>query len=306
MKIDQIYVGADGAQVNFKLGSGARPTAVFPIQKGGKYSSFLLDSGKVARVEGSRIAGIGIKRWLAEQGLVLASAGNKFAERLADYLDIQEGIKRVEDGHTQRAQQIQAAQAGKTVRIVPFSRDKEERTMIVDGDSRFSTHILSFDAGMSGACIRADNSALRAGGAYSEDASLIAGWVIQEGEDPADYPRPSDYGDLLETAAYVICNSGLAKLGARKHIEGSEPGMERGCMALDLPNGESIVVGSDAGDELAVRYLDASGQCVYERHGLENVRLGAAVGSIAAVIVRVAEMRAVQAKPAKRTKKVAA
>lgn len=308
MKIDQIYVGAEGAQVNVKLNSGARPTAIFPIQKGGKHSSFLLDSGKVAHVKGARINGIGIKRWLTEQGMVLANAGNKFAERLADYLDIQEGIKLVEDGQTQRAHQIQSAQAGKALHIIPFARDKEERTMAVDGDSRFSTHILGIGTGISGACVRADNSAYRAGsgGTYSADACLLDGWVIPEGEVPSDFPRPSEYGELLETAAYIICNAGLAKLGARKHIEGDEPGIERGSMVLDLPEGESIIVGVDAADELVVRYLDAFGQCVYERHGLEDVRLGEAVGSIAAVIVRVAEIRAAQAKPAKRSKKVAA
>jgi hypothetical protein len=305
MKIEQIYVGANGAEINLPLTGGAKPTAVFPPQNGVNKTLFLLDSGKIAQMKGARINGIGVKRWLAEHGLVPATAGHEAAERLADYLDIQEAVPLVEDAMTKRALAIQDTQIGKTLRIVPFDRSKKGRSIIVEGSAyRTVTTMLGFGVGISGACVRADNTAMRAGGAsYAADACLTEGWVVTEEEDIADFPQPSEYGDLLETASYVICNSGLAKLGARKHLEGEEAGTERGSMALELPEGESIVVGVDAMDELVVRYLDAAGQCVYERHGLEDVRLGAAVGSIAAVIVRVAEMRA--AKPAKRMKKAA-
>ena len=112
-------------------------------------------------------------------------------------------------------------------------------------------------------------------------------------------PRSTEYGGPIETAAYLIANSGLASVSGPMHVD-DKPDMSNpfpcGHMTLSLTNSvDEIEIGIDAGDELVVRYLRA-GAVVCQRQGLDTaggktIRLGDAIGSIAAILVHESLLR---------------
>src|SRR5690606_21648296 len=122
-------------------------------------------------------------------------------------------------------------------------------------------------------------------------------------------PRVSEYGGLIDMAAFILVNSGLASFAGRPHLEvndeESDGDFSRGRLVLRLKGGDSLQIGVDGIDVLVVQYI-REGQVVYARRGLIGVTVKDAVGSIAAALVRIAEIDTVALKSSRKRSTTAA
>jgi hypothetical protein len=289
MKLNNIYVAAGTASLDLTNG---KAIAAFPVRKGEDRSFFLLESGKIAVVKGSRVNGIGVKRFVQEAGFVLADKTDVRALKLADYLDCREGAAWVSEVSQLRAAELQKLWAGKTCAFVPFDEDKAVR--LVNVQAPRSSRLTRFDmeTGFTSGCVETE---YQPGSPFCSELGFGEGWLVGPGEDPSTYPRNTAYGGIVERAVYVIDNIGIATLEKQHLTMLGEAAPEdapnlRGELNLRLANSDDVVqVGIDAGDELVVNYI-REGSVVYSRSGLTQPRLGEVIGDIAAVIIRVREL----------------
>ncbi|MCA3058972.1 MAG: hypothetical protein ING60_04015 [Rhodocyclaceae bacterium] len=197
--------------------------------------------------------------------------------------------------------------AGKTCRYQPFDPDKETKLIQVSDNRGFQTMLISAEI-MAGVV----NGDYVAGDEYALSADLSAGWLVDMDTDIANLPRSTEYGGLIEHAVFMIVNSGIGKLNGSTSLQLDvhapvDASFPRGSMTIGLANSQDqLVVGIDALDQLVAQYI-RDGRIVYERTGLghqstQRLHLGVAVGSIAAVLVRVADL---DAAASKKTKKAA-
>lgn len=301
MKSQNIYVGINGAHIG--LNSGSKGIAVIPPNKGENFFFLFTDKGTLSQMKGSRLYGKAAKTWLKENGFALAQPGDESAARFADLLDVRAGLALVEEVGSNTANEIQLAQAGTTMRFVPFDAAKPLQDVVIEHYKGYITIVFDLQSGMSSPGIRIE---YKPGVNNMLQASLTEGWLVPVESDTSALPRGTEYGGVMEQAVYTICNCGLATLTGAKNLEINEASAEfeqfpRGVLEMALPNGDQVFVGSDAGDELVVDYRRA-GVSIYKRSGMEGLRLGEVVGSIAAVFVRVAELDAL---PVKKVKKAA-
>ena len=301
MKQEQIYVGINGATLTLTKG---KAVAVFPPRKGENGSYMLLESGQAVKVRGTRINGVGVPRYLKENGFALAEPGNVLAARLADLVDIQDGTDLVEAASQTRAAELQRQFAGQACTFVPF--DESQTSVSVQVLEPRGSQTISFDltAAFSSGTV---GIAYVPGGRLGSELALSAGWLVGPDGDAGSVPRNTEYGGLVERAVYIICNCGLGTLvGARNLVADDESPVDapypRGLLEFALANGDRVQVGSTGCDELEVVYRRA-GDVLYSRSGMTNARLGDVIGNIAAVMVRVGEM---DARPAKKAKNKAA
>ena len=300
MKASKIFVGKNNATLD--LTSGAKGVAVYPAQKGDKYSFILLDTGKMVPLKGSRIAGVGVARYLTESGFELAQPGNPLAERLADLLDMREGTILVEEASQARARELQSSLAHQVCTYVPFDADKEPVQVTVDAPGYFSTTVYDMNGfACAGVQLKFDRHATGVG----SSVTFHQGWLVGPEGDVAAVPRNNDYGGPIERAIFTMVNCGMGKLIGAQNLEMNdhEP-YPRGSLTMQLPSGDLLVAGINAIDELEVQY-QRDGATIYQRGGLEDMRFGAVVGSIAGVLVRVAELDAQAQAKVRKTRKAA-
>jgi hypothetical protein len=288
-----IYVAGPNG-VTLPLKSGA-VIAIRPVAKGEQYSLALTDAGRFVRLKEQRINGMGIERYMTNLGFVKAGAQDKHAMTLTDKIAVHDSIAFVEQASHQYAKILQSQFAGKRVTYVPFDLTKPIDTAdVASGDGLFVV-LLGLGIGISCGCVSVE---------YQTDArcksamSLADGWIVGPDDDPVAVPRATAYGGLIERAAYLIANTGLATVSRAMTVT-DEPGdpFPRGRMTLALTDStdstdstDYIEIGINGGDELVVQYRRAGGELVCERQGLEQMHperlcLGDAVGSIAAVLM---------------------
>jgi hypothetical protein len=302
MKTTKIFVGVNGAA----LGGFSSPVvAVYPVQKGGKESYMLLEGGKVGVLKGSRINGKGVPTFLLENGFELAQPGNPLAEQLADFVDTQDGQKLVSDATFKQCGEFQEKYAGKTCTLVPFDPARPVRTVDVEPARGIVTMIGDFETGFTSGAVK---TAYVPGSGDLDSIALTKGWLVGPEVDATTLPRVKD-DELIEHAVYTMCNSGLGTLvGEKQHLDENEhmpPNglFYKGPLQMALPNGDYLLVGGTSDDMLAVQYL-RNDAVLYQRVAhFSAPKLGALIGDIAAVLVRVAE---IDAQPVKKAKKKAA
>ncbi|WP_157643816.1 hypothetical protein [Burkholderia ubonensis] len=301
MKANNVYVGINGATLALSTGKGV---AVYPAMKGESKSYVLLDNGRVAVIKGARINGVGVARFLKENGFDLALPSDPMAVKLADYLDTQDGLELVESASIKKAQELQRELEGKTCTFVPF--DGERPSVEVFVTPREGYGVVSFDL-VNGFSSGTVETAFNVKSGLGSDLALSAGWLVGPTGDATKMPRNTEYGGPVEHAVFVMCNCGLGSVvGAPNLVMAGEDAGEdveypRGKLEMALNNGDHIRVGINGGDEPEVTYL-RDGVALYTRTGLYGTRLGEAVGAIAAVMVRVAELDAAQVKKPSRKK----
>lgn len=289
MKLNNIYVAPEGAEL--ALSSG-KAIAAFPVRKGEDRSFFLMESGKIAVVKGSRVNGVGVKRFVQEAGFVLADKTDVRALKLADYLDVREGTEWVSSVTQLRSAELQKLWAGTTCTYVPFDANKPVRQVTVTAPRGSRLTRFDLEDGFTSGCVETE---YQPGSPYCSDLGFGDGWLVGPGEDPTDYPRNTEYGGLVERAAFVIDNVGIATL-EKQHLtmagDGAVEGAVhlRGELNLRLANSDDVVqVGIDGGDMLVVNYIREN-SVVYSRMGITHPRLGEVIGDITAVIIRMREL----------------
>lgn len=304
MKINNIYVGG-----SLSLNSGAKALAAYPAQKGDKCSWVLLDSGHVAKIDGTRIERMAPANYLKANGWVLAQADDQNAMRLADELEIRAGKALVENASQCEAQRLWALHESQEVVLVPFEAEKPIVTAMVEARRGYITLYGDLSAGYTSAQIGLVFDPTRKD--FAMGYALGNGWLVTDMAQAELMPRVSEYGGPLERAAFIVCTSGLAKLVGDKNLVMADDAVEtdpfcRGKLTMALSNGDQLIVGADAGDEVLVHYV-RDDQVIYQRTGLANgsqLRIGDFIGAIAAAIVHVQDMDAAAAK--KQPKKKAA
>jgi len=274
----------------------SRGTAVAVCQpgKGEKKTYFLYSTGRTGHIEGARIQGVGVKRFFAEQGFELAGEQDPRAIKLADLMDVRRGLALVEEASRDRAQALQRELAGQRCLYVPFDAEQNRVEVTVSEPDYCTTTVLDLASGFSSGAV---STKVEKENGYRTSVTLSSGWLRPVSAESVRTPVSTEYGGIVEKAVYFIVNSGLGVLHASCHLEMDLRADEtsvfpRGLIPVDLPNGDVLEVGIDAVDELLVRYVRA-GEVIYQRCGLYDVRLGDAIGAIAAVLVRVADMDAV-------------
>jgi hypothetical protein len=301
MKTTKIFVGANGATLS---GFNAPVVAVYPVQKGGKESYMLFEDGKVGVLKGSRINGKGVPTFLMENGFELAQPGNAQAEKLADFVDTREGRTLVSDATFKKCGEFQQQFAGKTCTLVPFDPSCPVRKIDVEQGNGIVSMLGDFTTAFTSGTVKIAHVP---GSGDLDRISPTKGWLVGP-EGDANLPRVKD-DELIEHAVYTMSNSGLGTLvGEKQHLDENEhmpPNglFYKGPLQMALPNGDCLLVGGTSDDMLAVQYL-RNDAVLYQRVAhLTSMMLGAVIGDIAAVLVRVAEM---DAQPVKKAKKKAA
>lgn len=287
MKTSKIYVAQAGQ--GLALTSG-KCVAVYPCQKGETHSYVLMESGRMSSLKGARIQGVGVARFLTEHGFTLAEPGNELAAKLADLLDIREGTKLVEDASHKRAIQLQAELGGKKCTYVPFDEEASPKSISVQMSGHFTSTIMDLTSGLCAGAVQIDYDI---DNNLPSSLALNTGWIVAPEMDATNLPRNTEYGGTVELAVLTICNSGLGTLVGAQNLVMDELAPEtelfpRGKLTVALKNGDSLVVGIDALDEMNAQYV-RNGEVIYARTGLTELSLGKVVGAIAAVIVRVNE-----------------
>ncbi len=284
--------------------SRGKAVAICLPGKGEKKTYFLYSSGRSGYIEGSRIRGVGVKRFFAEQGFELASEQDPRAIQLADLMDVRRGLALVEEVSRNRAQSLQRELAGQRCLYVPFDAEQKRAEVTVSAPDYCTTTVIDLNAGFTSGAVSVQPEPENG---YRSSVTLSSGWLRPLSAQSTRTPVSTEYGGIVEKAVYFIVNSGLGVLHASCHLEMDLRADEtsvfpRGLIPVDLPNGDVLEVGIDGMDELLVRYVRA-GEVIYQRSGLYDVRPGDAIGAIAAVLVRVADMDA--APKAKSRKKAA-
>lgn len=308
MKLNKIFVGINGSSVQFS--SGARGVAVY-VASPGSTSYVLLADGTVSPLKGARVNGMGVAKYFASQNFELAKQGDASANRFADELDALEGDKLISTRTMAFAQQQEAKFDGQRCTAVPFSPDKPVRSVTVKAQQGSCT-VFDLRSGFHAGQVSVEHNG------DSRDTGMGVrmdeAWLVGPEGQPETLPRLTEYGGVIEHAVYVICNSGTGQLvGARNLGKTGDPVIDtafiRGALNVLLTNGDTLIVGIHAGDELGVQYRRA-GTVLYEREGLtgnsNELRLDHVIGAIAAAIVRAQELDADAAKKKRpRTKSVA-
>ena len=289
-------VGANGAPL--QLQSGARAVAIRPGRKGDS-TVLLLESGRLAVLEQQRINGVGIERFVQSAGFVPAPCGHPQGHRLTVLAAVREALALVEKESHKRSVALQKALGGQQVTYVPFDPEGAMEVTTVEPYRGVASLAIDLRSGICAGTVKVLPGAA-AEGLRRADISLAAGWIVPAGEDPALVPRNRGYGGLVELAAFIVANSGLARLAGPMNLVQDNDGPEdapfpRGQLGLSLPDGDRIVVGIDSGDELHVQYLRADDTLVCAQEGLETDRegrlaIGQTVGCIASVIVRARDL----------------
>lgn len=297
MKITQILVGFNGAHV--QMSSGAKMIAAMPPARGDKEFFGLFEDGKMRSIKGTRLAGVGVPRYLKENGFIEAPDGDQRAAKLADMLDQRQAIKMVESLGQEKAHQIRKTFGGQVLKFIPFDPAKEILDVEIAAPNGFVTSVLEFGTHLSEPQVETKF------GPHGSGVSLARGWLIESSKDQAAYPRNEEYGGLVERAVYALSSCGIGELvGAQNLLPNDESeSYARGRLDLMLPTGDFLTVGVDGADELHARYY-RNNACLHERRGLEGLSIGQAIGSIAAVLIRVQEVDAFVA-PKKPRKKAA-
>lgn len=297
MKVDNIFVGVNGATLHLTKGN---VIAALPPVKGAKTWFGLLESGEVVRINGSRVNGVSIPRFLKDTGFELAVRGDEAAEKLADAVAIQDGIELVQERSHTRALEIERELGGKVCTFVPFDETKPLASVQVEApDNIWSAALDRVNGFMSGAV----STKFDLSHTYGNELALIDGWIVGPDGDPSRMARNSAYGGTIERAVLSICNCGLGTLMGAEGVSAAEQTQfPRLLMDIALDDGDFLRVGVDGGDQLEVEYRRA-GKLLYSRSGLTKPRLGEAIGCIAAAMVRVREL---DAQPAKKKLKKAA
>jgi hypothetical protein len=297
MKATNVYVSTNGAMLD--LGMGRLGVAVLPARKGESYSHVVLKSGDFVRMKGTRINGVGVARYLAEHGFELAQPGNPTAERLADYVDVCDGVKLVEAAANDKGDYLQNVFAGKRCTFVPFDETKASAQVTLKAPDGWHTIVADLLEGFTAGNLKVE---YEVGCILETKVALSVGWLVGPDGDAAKLPRNKEYGGPLERAIYILCNSGLVSLvGNENLLLGADPDYPRGMMEVAFANGDRVRLVINA-DEPVVSYI-RDGEVLYSRSGMYDTRLPDAVGAIAAVLVRVAEL---DAQKVKRTRKMAA
>lgn len=296
MKKSEIYTGGILA-----FTSGETGIAVYPAQKGTSHSMVLTKSGKLVKMPGARIAGVGVPRYLQSNGFSLASPDDQAACDLADLLDMEDGVQLLEDASRRQAENYQAWLAGKSMKLVPYDAEKPVQQVAFRAVQSGVLTVAHLDAGLSLAGMRIEYLP-----SLGDSLDLLDGWVIGLDEDESASARNTEYGGSVELACYLLCNAGLAVLDGHKNLadgieEVADVPFPRGFLRMRVTDvrpeaaNDVLVVGITATDELEVVY-ERDGQAIYRRHGLQGVKMRKVVGSIAAALVRVREMDADVAK----------
>lgn len=302
MKATQIYVGINGATLSGF--SGGPIVAVYPAPKGKDKSHLLLETGKIGVLKGARIGGVGIPRYLKENGFELAKPGNEIAAKLADYLDVQEGSDLVSTALSNVAAELQQRLAGQTCNFVPFEHDKAVRQVEIEANCRSICMRFDLVSGFNSAMVK---TVYTPGSGYM-DVALSDGWLVGLDVDVTKLPRMTEEKQLIEHAVFAICAGGFGTLtGAQNLVWDENPAVDalytRGMLEIALVNGDRLQVGGTSDDLLATQYL-REGVVVHSRvDSFSAMKLGSVIGDIAAVLVRVAEM---DAEPVKKALKKAA
>lgn len=302
MKTSKIFVGVNGATLSFQ--SGVKAVAVYPIQKGGKKSYALTEGGKLINFPGSRINGVGIARFLKDNGFELAQPGNASAAKLADALDVLEGTELVSTAMSNRSNTLQKEFGGKTCTFVPYDPDQAIRQVEIEADRGYVSHMFDLESGFDAALVKT---------VYKRDCgfmdvSLSKGWLVGPEADASTLPRMNEVKELIEHAVFAICASGLGTLvGAQNLVENEEAlafGLfYKGPLEIALTSGDRLRVGGTADDLLAVQYLRNDIVLYSRMDSFSAPKLGSVIGDIAAVLVRVAEL---DTQPVKKAMKKAA
>ena len=313
MKTSKILVGINGATM--EMSSGAKVVAIYPAQKGKAESYLLMNDGKFSTLPGARINGVGVIRYFTERQFEVAPPGNEFAETLADMVDAREGRRLIEQQQSVFAKALESRYAGKVCTFVPFDKDKEPTVVTVNTSKSLTSTCIDLQQGFSSGMVSVEyNTEARD---CSMGVNLGNGWLIGPDDNPKDMPRHTEFGGPVEMAVFMVINSGLGILIGSQNLEIDENAQSderfcKGLMQLQLTSedskGDLLTVGINAGDELVVNYT-RKGNVIYERQGLignNALQLGAVIGAIAAVLVRVGEMSAVPVKATRaRTQKAA-
>lgn len=293
MKADKIYVGG-----RLSMANGAIAVAVYPAPKGEKDNYLLTDAGKLLRMAGTRINGVGVPRFLESEGFTLAKPGDAQAEKLATLLDAKEGLKLFEAATREQAHNNQSWLGSKTMKVVPYQPEKEPYNIFIEAPDGSSRVAADLSAGIS---VGAVNIAYRSGSSFTH--TVLQGWLLGENEPVSDEnaPRLTEYGGVVEHACYLLCAAFMAVLEGAKHLEDNieevkDVPFPRGFLRLrltdaSLTTSDYLVVGIDALDQLCVVY-ERDGQELYQRKTMTEPRLSDVVGDIMAAVVRVREMDA--------------
>lgn len=262
-------------------------------QKGEKKTYLLYASGRSGYLEGARIQGVGVKRFFAEQGFAPVAEEDPRAIKLADLMDVRRGLALVEEASRNRAQALQRELAGQRCLYVPFDETQERVEVTVSAPDYCTTTVIDLHAGFNSGAVKVQAEPENG---YRTSVTLSSGWLRPISAESTRTPVSTEYGGIVEKAVYFFVNSGLGVLHASCHLEldlkaDETSAFPRGLIPIDLPCGDVLQVGIDGVDELLVRYVRA-GQVIYERSGLYDVRLGDAIGAIAAALVRVMDLDA--------------
>lgn len=275
------------------LASQNHVVAIRPAARGEKKNWCLASNGRLVAFEGLRFGGVGIERYLLEHGYRLATDTDRDGVKLHTSLQVREGIEHVEQATVHRAQDLQKRLGGMTCTFVPFDPESAPIDVLVSEYEGIASFSFSLDAAeMNSGLVNVKDDRVF-------HVALTAGTLIEPGQDATTAPRSTAYGGIVELAAFIIANSGLARLGTDRALEVPRHGDDdelRGRMELLVgEDGDRVVVGIDGADELVVRYLRQ--ESVLARcDGLQEVNgrlsLRAAVGSIARIFIVVAELDA--------------
>lgn len=294
-----IYVLGEGAIPLMFTGGAA--VAIRPIAKGEKLSVVLLEHGRMTSFTDQRINGLGIERYIQSLGYVVAAVGDKNADRLNVLAAVQEGLGLIESASVKHSVAIQKAFAGQRCTFVPFAADKATEDVVVEQYSGSTCVAYQIGGGLSSGCVKLDYSASPAGTRRFE-VQLSEGWIAGPNDDAASFPRNSEYGGLVELAAFVIANSGVAILSENRNLlmpgdaDADDAPYPRGHLVLNMAEStDRIMVIIDGGDELHVNYVRDNGDVVCSHHGLEanhrgELTLPMTIGCIASVIVHARDL----------------
>jgi hypothetical protein len=285
--------------------------AAVPPSVGDKHWGAIDAQGRFVRFSGAKLGGLGVEKFLLNQGYVPAEPGDPRATRLLDQLAARAAVKTAEEASQRASSAMQERFAGQRVMVVPFAANKPaQEALIKQTTMSVMSVILGMGVGMSSGVVqteyRPEDKTLR-----TQDVQVNAEWICPEGEDPSTMPRVSDYGGPVEEAGFLLTNIGLTEFIGSPHLEcpvepADDDPMPRGAMQLRLKEDGSILkVGIDAMDELVVQ-LWRNGAMVRERHGIleiggnQAVNVGNCVGSILGIVVLDAWAQAAQPKKLKK------
>lgn len=290
MKIENIYVGIDGA--TFALQKG-KAVAALPPRKGEKSSFMLLESGEMVRMSGTRIQGVTVAQYLKEHDFELAAPGDSRAGTLANLVDAIDGISLVQAASVTKAKELQEAFAGLDCTFVPFDEKRPCVAVKVEASNGIESLVAEGLTGFSSGGIRIEfdlNHNL------ASSLTLTSGWLVGQNGDASRMPRNTEYGGIVEQAVYTICNCGLGTLYGEQNLQADSSEAapyRRGLLKFVTRDDDVVQVGVTADDQVEVIYR-REGQVLYKRpkSSLPGARLAQVIGAIAAVMVRVHELDA--------------